>query len=127
MGMNSNSTPDYRALCAGWTEYELTRAANSLSNRTANDNHRALWAKDSSQAADRAKAVLRAAAGCVPKEEWGGENYATGLRDGIAFSCQFLCELAAELEVEASTGLRDGIVFSCQFLNELAAELEVEA
>ena len=48
-----------------------------------------------------AAAALRAAAGCVPKEEWGGENYATGLRDGIAFSCQFLRELAAELEVEA--------------------------
>jgi len=43
-------------------------------------------------------AALRAAAGCVPKEEWGGENYATGFRDGIAFSCQFLHELAAELE-----------------------------
>jgi hypothetical protein len=42
--------------------------------------------------------ALRAAAGCVPKEEWGGENYATGFRDGIAFSCQFLHELAAELE-----------------------------
>jgi len=49
----------------------------------------------------RLAAVLRAAAGCVPKEEWGGENYATGFRDGIAFSCQFLHELAAELEVEA--------------------------
>ena len=49
----------------------------------------------------RLTAVLRAAAGCVPKEEWGGENYATGFRDGIAFSCQFLHELAAELEVEA--------------------------
>jgi hypothetical protein len=45
-----------------------------------------------------AAAALRAAAGCVPKEEWGGENYATGFRDGIAFSCQFLHELAAELE-----------------------------
>lgn len=45
-----------------------------------------------------AAAVLRAAAGCVPKEEWGGENYATGFRDGIAFGCQFLHELAAELE-----------------------------
>jgi hypothetical protein len=44
-------------------------------------------------------AALRAAAGCAPKEEWGGENYATGFRDGIAFSCQFLHELAAELEV----------------------------
>ena len=43
-------------------------------------------------------AALRAAAGCVPKEEWGGENYATGFRHGIAFSCQFLHELAAELE-----------------------------
>jgi len=43
-------------------------------------------------------AVLRAAAGCVPKEEWGCENYATGFRDGIAFSCQFLHELAAKLE-----------------------------
>ena len=30
-------------------------------------------------------AALRAAAGCVPKENWGGENYATGFRDGIAF------------------------------------------
>ena len=50
---------------------------------------------------ERLAAVLRAAAGCVPKEEWGGENYATGFRDGIAFSCQFLHELAAELEVEA--------------------------
>jgi hypothetical protein len=46
----------------------------------------------------RIAAALRAAAGCVPKEEWGGENYATGFRDGIAFSCQFLHELAAELE-----------------------------
>jgi hypothetical protein len=45
-------------------------------------------------------AALRAAAGCVPKEEWGGENYATGFRDGIAFSCQFLHELAAELEAQ---------------------------
>ena len=43
-------------------------------------------------------AALRTAAGCVPKEEWGGENYATGFRDGIAFSCQFLHELAAELD-----------------------------
>lgn len=42
--------------------------------------------------------ALRAAAGCVPKEEWGGENYATGFSDGIAFGCQFLHELAAELE-----------------------------
>ena len=48
---------DFRALCAELI-YELTRAANGLSNRTANDNHRALWAKDSYQAADRAKAVL---------------------------------------------------------------------
>ena len=47
-----------------------------------------------------AAAALRAAAGCVPKEEWGGENYATGFRDGIAFSCQFLHELAAELETQ---------------------------
>jgi hypothetical protein len=43
-------------------------------------------------------AALRSAAGCVPKENWGGENYATGFRDGIAFGCQFLHELAAELE-----------------------------
>jgi len=43
-------------------------------------------------------AALRAAAGSVPKEECGGENYATGFRNGIAFSCQFLHELAAELE-----------------------------
>ena len=49
--------PDYKAL---WAEliYELTRAANGLSNRTANDNHRALWAKDSYQAADCARAAL---------------------------------------------------------------------
>jgi hypothetical protein len=45
-----------------------------------------------------AAAALRAAAGCVPKENWGGENYATGFRDGIAFGCQFLHELANELE-----------------------------
>jgi hypothetical protein len=50
-------TTDYRALCAELI-YELTLAANGLINRTANDNHRALWAKDSFQAADRAKAVL---------------------------------------------------------------------
>jgi hypothetical protein len=43
-------------------------------------------------------AALRAAAGCVPKENWGGENYATGFRDGIDFGCQFLHELANELE-----------------------------
>ena len=43
-------------------------------------------------------AALRAAAGSVPKDSWGGENYATGFRDGIAFSCQFLHELAAELD-----------------------------
>jgi hypothetical protein len=43
-------------------------------------------------------AAIRAAAGCVPKENWGGENYATGFRDGIAFGCQFLHELANELE-----------------------------
>ena len=47
----------YRALCAELI-YELTRAADRLSSWTANDNHRALWAKDSYQAADRAKAVL---------------------------------------------------------------------
>jgi hypothetical protein len=46
----------------------------------------------------RVSAALRAAAGCVPKENWGGENYATGFRDGIAFGCQFLHELANELE-----------------------------
>jgi hypothetical protein len=46
----------------------------------------------------RIAAALRAAAGCVPKGDWGGENYATGFRDGIAFSCQFLHELAAELD-----------------------------
>ena len=45
-----------------------------------------------------AAAALRAAAGCVPKENWGGENYATGFRHGIAFGCQFLHELANELE-----------------------------
>ena len=45
-----------------------------------------------------AAAALRAAAGCVPKGKWGGENYATGFSDGIAFGCQFLHELAAELE-----------------------------
>ena len=45
-----------------------------------------------------AAAALRAAAGYVPKENWGGENYATGFRDGIAFGCQFLHELANELE-----------------------------
>ena len=43
-------------------------------------------------------AALKAAAGCVPKEKWGGENYGTGFNDGIAFGCQFLHELAAELE-----------------------------
>ena len=43
-------------------------------------------------------AALRTAAGCVPKENWGGENYATGFHDGIAFGCQFLHELANELE-----------------------------
>jgi hypothetical protein len=51
------TNPDFRALCAELVE-ELTRAANGLSNRTANDNHRALWAKDSYQAADHARAVL---------------------------------------------------------------------
>jgi hypothetical protein len=49
--------PDYRALCAELV-CELTRAANGLSNRTANDNHRAWWAKDAYQAADRARAAL---------------------------------------------------------------------
>jgi hypothetical protein len=49
--------PDFRALCAELI-YELTRTANGLSNRTANDNHRALWAKDAYQAADRARAAL---------------------------------------------------------------------
>ena len=52
-------TTDFRALCAELI-YELTRAANGLSNRTANDNHRALWAKNSYQAADRARAALDA-------------------------------------------------------------------
>jgi hypothetical protein len=51
------SDPDYEALCKELI-YELARAANGLSNRTANDNHRAWWAKDAYQAADRAKAVL---------------------------------------------------------------------
>jgi hypothetical protein len=51
-------------------------------------------------------AALRTAAGCVPKEEWGGENYATGFRDGIAFSCQFLHELAAELD--NTNNIREG-------------------
>jgi hypothetical protein len=50
---------DFRALGEELI-YELTRAANGLSNRTANDNHRALWAKDSYQAADRARAALDA-------------------------------------------------------------------
>ena len=49
----------------------------------------------------RLAAALRTAAGCVPKEKWGGENYATGFSDGIAFGCQFLHELAAELEGNA--------------------------
>ena len=50
-------TTDFRALCAELI-YELTRAASGLSNRTANDNHLALWAKDAYQAADRARAAL---------------------------------------------------------------------
>jgi hypothetical protein len=49
--------PDYKALCAELI-YELTRAANGLSNRAANHTHRAWWAKDSYQAADRARALL---------------------------------------------------------------------
>ena len=51
------SDPDYKALCKELI-CELTRAADRLSSWVANDNHRALWAKDSYQAADRAKAVL---------------------------------------------------------------------
>lgn len=51
--------------------------------------------------------ALRAAAGCVPKGEWGGENYSTGFRDGIAFSCQFLHELAAELDNANNTSEGD--------------------
>jgi hypothetical protein len=50
-------TNPYRAICAELVD-ELTRAANGLSNRTANANHRALWAKDAYQAADRARALL---------------------------------------------------------------------
>jgi hypothetical protein len=52
-------------------------------------------------------AALRAAAGCVPKKEWGGENYATGFSHGIAFSCQFLRELAAELDNTDNTSEGD--------------------
>jgi hypothetical protein len=51
------TNPTFHALCKELI-YELTRAANGLSNRTANDNHRAWWAKDAYQAADRARAAL---------------------------------------------------------------------
>jgi hypothetical protein len=50
-------TDPYRAMCAELVN-ELTRAANGLCNRTANANHRAVWAKDAYQAADRARALL---------------------------------------------------------------------
>jgi hypothetical protein len=50
-------TDTFRTLCAELVN-ELNRAANGLSNRTANANHRALWAKDAYQAADRARAAL---------------------------------------------------------------------
>jgi hypothetical protein len=50
-------TSPYRAMCAELVN-ELTRAANGLCNRTANANHRAVWAKDAYQAADRARALL---------------------------------------------------------------------
>ncbi len=46
-------------------------------------------------------AALIAAAGTVPKEAFGCENYATGFTHGIRFSCQFLHDLAAELEQAA--------------------------
>jgi len=53
----------------------------------------------SGESAQLAAAALRAVAGSVPKDSRGDvENYATGFRDGIAFSCQFLDELAAELD-----------------------------
>jgi hypothetical protein len=45
----------FRAMCAELVN-ELNGAANGLSNRTANANHRALWAKDAYQ--DRARALL---------------------------------------------------------------------
>jgi hypothetical protein len=43
-------------------------------------------------------AALIAAAGNVPKDSFGCENYATGFTHGIRFSCQFLHDLAAELK-----------------------------
>jgi hypothetical protein len=81
------------------TEQPLSAAAQAVKNAVlalyADENvHQFGWQLDASTVA----AALRAAAGCAPKEEWGNGNYATGFRDGIAFSCQFLHELAAELE-----------------------------
>jgi hypothetical protein len=79
------------------TNKQLSPAAQAVKD-AAQD---AYWLWDSMCPADAetiAAAALRAAAGCVPKENWGGENYATGFRDGIAFGCQFLHELANELE-----------------------------
>jgi hypothetical protein len=54
-----------------------------------------------------AAAALVAAAGTVPKETFGGENYAAGFNDGITFSCQFLHDLAAELDSTPITPLEE--------------------
>jgi hypothetical protein len=46
-------------------------------------------------------AALRAAAGPVPGEPSVSGNYAAGFHYGIVFGCQFLHDIAAELEQAA--------------------------